>query len=322
MEHFEKLSHYFHQFERLNRSSHRILGKAPHKPILLLSVLQLIRNGTIPNYRIFITPELVIAFKSNWELLVKTGHTATFALPFFHLRSEAFWRVVFAPGMAKGVKSISSFAGLKRLIAFSEIDQDLFDLLRNPISNAEIENMLLEAYFPETKIIYLQHSKFSVATQIEQEILSEPAATYQERMIAIEHSGVDIEEERFIRNSIFKKQIPKIYGYQCCISGMKLDAAFNVQMMDACHIVPFSVSRNDTISNGISLAPNLHRAFDRGLITITANYRVRISRSFKENDSPFSLRQFDNKLLALPEITTEYPALENLIWHNKECFVL
>ncbi|WP_201288840.1 HNH endonuclease signature motif containing protein [Polaribacter septentrionalilitoris] len=39
-------------------------------------------------------------------------------------------------------------------------------------------------------------------------------------------------------------------------------------MIDACHIVPFSISNDDTIPIGISLSPNLYRAFDRGLITI------------------------------------------------------
>ncbi|HEY0046916.1 MAG TPA: HNH endonuclease [Flavobacterium sp.] len=313
---------YLHQLQKLNRASHPQLGKAPHKPILLLSILQLIHDGVITTPRIFITPELVIAFKSNWELLVNSGHTATFSLPFFHLRSEPFWRIVFIPGMGQGIKSISSFSALKRLVAFAEIDQDLFDLMSDPASRGVIENMLLDNYFPETKARYLASHGYSIAKEIEQEIVSEPAAAYQERMMEIENSGVDIEEERFIRNSIFKKQIPKVYGYRCCISGMKLEAGFNVQMIDACHIMPFSLSRNDTISNGISLAPNLHRAFDRGLITITSNYRVRISRSFKENDSPFSLGQFDDRMLLLPEQPKDYPAVENLVWHNKERFVL
>ena len=39
-----------------------------------------------------------------------------------------------------------------------------------------------------------------------------------------------------------------------------------------------------SISNGISLSPNLHRAFDRGLITINADYVVRISPVIKENE--------------------------------------
>ena len=313
---------YLHQLQRLNRASHPQLGKAPHKPVLLLSILQLIRENVIDTNKIFITPELVIAFKSNWELLVQSGHTATFALPFFHLRSEPFWRIVFIPGLGQGITSISSFAALKRLVAFAEIDNDLYDLMADPVASAVIENMLLEFYFPETKAHYLASNGYTVATEIEQEIVNEPAAVYQERMSEIEKSGVDIEEERFIRNSIFKKQVPKVYSYRCCISGMKLEAGFNVQMVDACHIMPFSISRNDTISNGISLAPNLHRAFDRGLITITSNYRVRISRAFKENDTPFSLGQFDDGMLLLPDHSKDYPSVENLVWHNRERFVL
>jgi putative restriction endonuclease len=316
------LPKYLHQLQKLNRASNTQLGKAPHKPILLLSVLQLIRSGLITTNRIFISPELVIAFKSNWELLVSTGHTATFALPFFHLRSEPFWRVVFVMGTGDGVKSISSFAALKRLIAFAEIDNGLFELMADPHTNAIIENTLLNYYFPETQSRYFGANHYAIATNIEQEIANEPAAVYQERMRDLESSDIDLEEERFIRNSIFKKQIPKIYGYRCCISGMKLEAGFNVQMIDACHIMPFSLSRNDTITNGISLAPNLHRAFDRGLITITDNYRVRISRSFIENDSPFALRQFEDKMLLLPEQVKDFPSAENLIWHNKERFVL
>jgi putative restriction endonuclease len=38
-------------------------------------------------------------------------------------------------------------------------------------------------------------------------------------------------------------------------------------MIDGCHIIPFSKNYNDTIINGIALCPNLHKAFDRALIT-------------------------------------------------------
>ncbi|MFC4198185.1 HNH endonuclease [Pedobacter jamesrossensis] len=33
--------------------------------------------------------------------------------------------------------------------------------------------------------------------------------------------------------------------------------------------VPFNVSHNDKVTNGIALCPNLHRAFDRGLVSIS-----------------------------------------------------
>ncbi|MEL0649918.1 HNH endonuclease [Algibacter sp. TI.3.09] len=56
------------------------------------------------------------------------------------------------------------------------------------------------------------------------------------------------------------------------MSEMKIETSVNIQMVDGCHIIPFSVSNDDTIPNGLSLSPNLHRAFDRGIITINEDY--------------------------------------------------
>jgi predicted restriction endonuclease len=40
-------------------------------------------------------------------------------------------------------------------------------------------------------------------------------------------------------------------------------------MVDACHIVPIGRHGSDHVTNGLSLCPNLHRAFDRGLLSVT-----------------------------------------------------
>lgn len=87
---------------------------------------------------------------------------------------------------------------------------------------------------------------------------------------------------------------------------MKVESINSISMIDACHIVPFSESYNDTITNGIPLCPNLHRAFDRGLIGIDDNYRVLISRSWKESQSPYLIKQFEGKQILLPENSNMY----------------
>lgn len=46
---------------------------------------------------------------------------------------------------------------------------------------------------------------------------------------------------------------------------------------------------NDTITNGIALCPNLHRAFDRGLIAIDDNFKVLVSQSFREDETNYSV---------------------------------
>ncbi len=65
-----------------------------------------------------------------------------------------------------------------------------------------------------------------------------------------------------------KEKFQKSYNTTHCISRIKTDAAISVSMIDGCHIIPFSKNYNDTIINGITLCPNLHKAFDRALITI------------------------------------------------------
>jgi putative restriction endonuclease len=102
---------------------------------------------------------------------------------------------------------------------------------------------------------------------------------------------------------------------------MRIIASREVQMIDACHIVPFSETHDDTISNGISLCPNLHRAFDRGLITIDEEYRVVVSNTFSEHSVDYSIRQYEGKQLSLPSREAHFPAIENLRWHKSRIFI-
>ncbi|WP_379661331.1 HNH endonuclease [Pseudopedobacter beijingensis] len=45
---------------------------------------------------------------------------------------------------------------------------------------------------------------------------------------------------------------------------MRLSSTYGHHFIDACHIIPFSLTHDDRITNGIALCPNMHRAFDRG----------------------------------------------------------
>jgi putative restriction endonuclease len=101
---------------------------------------------------------------------------------------------------------------------------------------------------------------------------------------------------------------------------MKIDATISVSMIDACHIIPFCKSFDDTITNGIALCPNLHRAFDRGLIGIDDNYRVVVFSKFKESSSSYSIQAFDKEEILLPREVKYYPSRENLQAHYRQHF--
>lgn len=93
---FDNLKYYAHCFSKLKRDMSN--GPAPHKPVLLLSVINLFETGILYGPHIPITPELVATFRSIWTQLVMTRHDPIFALPFSHMRSEPFWKLVANPG--------------------------------------------------------------------------------------------------------------------------------------------------------------------------------------------------------------------------------
>ena len=281
---------------------------APHKPILLLSIISEIEIGNIGENRIYITPELVARFKDYWSQLVHNPtFTANFSLPFYHLKSEGFWFLNTCIGkelILTSSYSIKSFGQLKDVIDFASLDELLYQLLNNNPTREILRNTLLEVYFSGSDLSEKNNTMIEISSQI----LNDPPEIYKDRAEQFD------EEDVFVRGGIFKKEIPRIYNYTCCISGMRIIAGDSIQMIDACHIIPFSESHDDTICNGISLCPNLHRAFDRHLITIDENYKV-VVKPFREDNSCYSIKQFDGKEILLPENTNHYPSQPNLSKH-------
>lgn len=305
------LPYYTQQLSKLQRASLKG-SKAPHKPILLLSVLQSIDAGEIIINQIAITPQLVARFKDNWNWLVgSSSFKPNFALPFFHLQGDGFWHLQTYLGkeiLLTSSLSIRSFAQLKEAVAFAYFDNDLFELIINTVTRGQLYHHLLLHYFGNTPQQYPTQNLFETLTN---QVLNEAPVSYG-------NSVID-EEEQFVRSGVFKKTVPLVYNYTCSISGMQIVSGYDIQMVDACHIVPFSVTQNDNITNGLSLSPTLHRAFDRGLIAISNSYEILVSNSFTENVAS-NLRTFNNQQILLPKDSKHYPSLENIAWHRQYVF--
>ncbi len=317
----ETLNKYIIKFRKLRVD--RSHGVAPHKPILLISLLQAYMNGLISDRRIFITPELVALFRANWNLLVITNHDCRISYPFYYLKGDGFWKLIPRRGFddIDNMGSLmKSFSKLNAAVECAIIDDELFELMIDKKTNEILISFLLTEYFHTKKSVYfksimVQKNLFS---EIESKILHEPASEYRKE---IEHLiEQKNEEEIFLRGSLFKREIPKLYENMCCISGMRIDTMLNVSMIDACHIVPFSLSYDDTVTNGIALCPNLHRAFDRGLIAIDSEYKVMVSKKFIEQHSNYNIRNFDGKRINLPKSSNHHPSKENFSWHRKSIF--
>ena len=282
---------------------------APHKAILLLSIFQLMEEGEILENEIPITPQLVAKFKDNWhELVIDNRFTPNFALPFYHLGSSKFWFLKTYPGkevVLTSSASISSLSALRQTVVHACFDDAVFHLLRDPYFRHQAMQVLLSNYFNGRQLVT---NGYSMLEAVEDSILHEAPVVYQQAIKTAD------EEEIFVRGGVFKKVVPKIYNYTCCISGLKITSTRDMQMIDACHIVPFAESFDDTIKNGLSLSPNLHRAFDRFLITINRQYEVIVSDQFTESGN-HSIKAFHGKKIQLPTDTSYHPSMENIKWH-------
>jgi len=108
------IQYYTHCFNKLRRD--RKKGGAPHKPILLLSVIQLIESGVINTNKIYLSLELVSIFKTTWAQLVSTDHLVSLPLPFYHMKSEPFWQLKANSGCEKWVEAKSNAVRCSRSI--------------------------------------------------------------------------------------------------------------------------------------------------------------------------------------------------------------
>lgn len=204
---------------------------------------------------------------------------------------------------------------------YASIDSLLSELFKQSDSRAILATVLLEAYFPEAQMSFYEELFYRDET-VYAELVNDSAEEYRQKMLQRKATLNEdrYEEEVFVRSGLFKREIAKIYDNTCSISGLRIVATTSISMIDGCHIVPFSKSYNDTLSNGIALCPNLHRAFDRGLISLDDQYRVLVSKNFTESESDYSIRKYEGKEIILPKNKNCVPGRENMRWHREHIF--
>ncbi|NVO31657.1 HNH endonuclease [Hymenobacter lapidiphilus] len=287
--------------------------EAPYKPALLLAVMEGIEEGTIRDNCIAITPELITGFKAYCQLLSPgPGFGASpFQLPFFHLRSEKFWHLHARPGqelVLTSSKSVRSFGHLRDVLAHASLDPALWELLLQPVAREEIRQALLMRYFPLTRHYFRPRAGLERLDELGRQMLEEPAAVY--------NRAVDVADETALaeRSGVFVREVLRAYQSTCAVSGLQLvSTTGTAPLLDACHIVPWSVSRDDTIGNGLALCPNLHRAFDQHLFWIDVDYRVRMAEGFGElGGHDYGVQRFNGQQLRLPKVRAWWPRVENL----------
>ncbi len=181
---------------------------APHQPILVISLIQAFDRGLISGDKVYLSPELVDLFTTNWFKLVTEGnYHPTIALPFFHLKSRwrgkivRWWRLVANPGcelLLESVSSMRSFRNLSTSIDHAEIDAELALILSNSENRLVLQQAVLQKYFPEKVNIDLSDAG-SHFDEISSKIVNENPAEYISNIRSLKEklSGNEKQRELF-----------------------------------------------------------------------------------------------------------------------------
>lgn len=124
---------------------------------------------------------------------------------------------------------------------------------------------------------------------------------------------------RPVRDRAFRGNVLKAYDSRCAITGLKFINGGGRAEVDAAHIRPVEHNGPDTVHNGIALSGTAHWMFDRGLISLSDDLEILISR--QAND-PDGVRSFINRSgRAMPPVReADRPHPYFLEWHRVNCF--
>lgn len=122
-----------------------------------------------------------------------------------------------------------------------------------------------------------------------------------------------------IKQHFFRRAVLSSYRGRCCISGLS-----ESRLLIASHIVPWSKDKQNRLnpSNGLCLSAIHDRAFDKGLITITNEFKVHVSTDLRRCGDAFVkevILSLEGRTIELPERFA--PSIEFLVRHQAEVFV-
>lgn len=135
---------------------------------------------------------------------------------------------------------------------------------------------------------------------------------------------VSEEKQRLVKTrvnqSIFRTMVLSNYNFQCCITGIPIP-----ELLVASHIVPWSKGVQNRLNprNGLCLNYLHDKAFDKGLLTITADFKIKLSPAFgdfvKESSYQEYFARYDGIQIMVPKKFV--PDQEFLAYHQEHVFM-
>ncbi len=275
---------------------------APHKPFLLLVVLEMAERGEIAGPVLQLSADLAYRF-SLFNSIISDRKRPRLAvyMPLHHLGSSGIWQPLAANGDPSPNRALTTQA---------RFDPDFLACLFDPEFRTRARRVLIE-----TPPYFLPEEQISLRSMLGMEDGQVDAGKEASALYS-----APVERGRDVR---FRIEVVVIaYKHTCALTGYRLTTLGMESIVDAAHIHEFRSSRNNDPCNGLALCKNAHWQFDHGLWTIDDDYRVKVNHdAFIEAGVPGQrLGDCDGHRLSLPDDPKYWPDRDCLTWHRKMKF--
>jgi putative restriction endonuclease len=267
----------------------------PHKPLLLLAVLDLLDTGLATPDCIEWNAALRERFSAYFEKVKKADDRDTPENPFHYLASEGFWQVFRRTPAGPAPQETTPLVRDSGQL-FARLVDGMDHVFADAANRHRLRHALVARYFPA------QASVLFTAPVVREELLPYDA---------------EAEPEAPGRSAGFRKKVAEVYDHQCAACGLRLRLpGSDIALVDAAHLIPFAVSFNDHPSNGLALCKNHHWAMDRSLIAPHPEGRWVVSRVLISHRSSgeAELAKLQDKPLLPPADEAFCPAVNAMRW--------
>lgn len=189
--------------------------------------------------------------------------------------------------------------GITGLVNGSKLEEIIWNEFNGNWEKLAFESEILLAKFQNKKIEELE--------ELENEVFPEG----KEREAVIKTR---------VNQNFFRSTILSSYNLKCCITGLSIP-----DFLVASHIKPWAKDKKNRINprNGLCLNSIHDKAFDKGFITVTPDYKVLISNFFNEYSNDKAVNdfffKFNNQEIILPN--KFLPSKEFLDYHYQNIFI-
>jgi putative restriction endonuclease len=257
-------------------------------------------------------------FAAYWSKVMPPERRGNLALPFFYLRSSGFWHLVLRPDQGvtlENIRQIDTLSQLQKLLLGASLDEGLYAILQDEKCRNALQSVLIQTYF----------SQEYQSALISQGVINQQSFKYSQQLIdqarkELQETADDVYQP-IVRDQGFRRAVVRIYDRRCALCGLRMLTIDGHSVVDAAHIVPWTITHNDDPHNGMALCRLCHWTFDEGLVSVSDHYVLILSPELRAGTNVAGhLLTLDGRTLIGPSEQELWPDIDALGWHRHVVF--